>query len=162
MSVSQSLIDWPRGVFRSCFGRFLCRKSRNFQSAMTLAFSLLLFASPAHAQLFYRALQVNAVAAPVADAATTLWSFHTLRDPTLIETNPLLVRRDGTASPPRLLLLKAAEMTLTLNLLRVAHSHGLDDARVVRWGAYGLVVLLNGLEWRAVIHTSRLPHGARR
>lgn len=112
----------------------------------------------AQPRVVYRALQLNAVAAPIADAYTTLASND---NPHLVERNPLQRRADGTASPPKVLLMKAGQTALLLSVLHLARSRELDEARGVRWLAVGVVVLLNGLEWRAAVHNARLDRRTR-
>ena len=128
-----------------------------------LILTLLLSASQVQAQtvesVTFRVLQVNAIAAPTADAWTTL---ATNRYANLIEQNPLLRRADGSASPVRTVLLKSGFAAVNLTILHIARSKDLDEAKGVRWLSVGIVLLMNGLEYRAAVHNARLPHGARR
>jgi hypothetical protein len=114
---------------------------------------------PLASSLLYRSLQVNALTAPAADLWTTL---DTNKYSNLVEARVLVRRADGTADPLRCLLFKGAEVGLTMTMLKLAHSHNLDDARAVRYFVYGVVVLMNGVEYRAAWVNEHLPKGPRR
>ena len=100
---------------------------------------------------------MNALLAPTADAVTTLLDN---RWANLRETNRYVVRADGRASPARILLIKSGSVTLNYLLLR--HFSQPQTPRVLRYAAYGIVVVANGMEYQAAWHNAHLPHGPRR
>lgn len=104
---------------------------------------------------FHRLVQANAIAAPLADAVTTL---ATNRYTHLVELNPWLVQADGTANPARTVLLKSGLATVNLSLLHAART----QKRPLKGIVYGVVLALNAWEWRVAARNYALARGARR